>query len=426
MSGTPLTTFFLLVAAAMGTARLLGSVARRLGQPPLIGEIVAGLLASPTLLAPLGVGTLIPAEVRPGLTALADLGLAALMFVIGYELDASALRGRHTSVLGLTAGSILLPLVAGGALAVPMARDYAAGDPTVFVVFVGVALSITAFPVLARVLADRGLTSRPLGTLTLASASLGDLIAWLCLAAVAAWAGSSGQARIVALPGYLLLLHFAVRPLLAALVRRAERRNISGSHLLPVFLVGLMGSCAATEWLGVHFVFGAFAFGAVMPRGRSGGILPQVEQGMSQVGHLLLPLYFFLAGTAVDLSGFGGGDALALAAVVGTAVAAKMAGAYAGARCCGLPHGTALPAAVLMNTRGLTEIVIAAAALDMHIIDRDFYSIMVVMALLTTAMTGPLLNLLGVPAHTGRGHGAAPAGPTWDTAQEPGLAFDKS
>ncbi|MFC5146849.1 cation:proton antiporter [Streptomyces aureoversilis] len=426
MSGTTLTAFFLLVAAAMGAARLLGAVARRLGQPPLVGEIVAGLLASPTLLAPLGAGTLIPAGVRPPLTALADVGLAALMFVIGYELDASSLRGQQRSVLGLTAGSILLPLAGGAALAVPLAGNHAAGDRTVFVVFVGVALSITAFPVLARILADRGLTSKPLGTLTLTSASIGDLIAWLCLAAVAAWAGSSGQWRIVLLPGYLLLLQFAVRPLLAAAVRRAARRDLSGAHLLPVFLVGLMCSCAATEWLGVHFVFGAFALGAVAPRKGPGGLLTQVEQGMGQVGHLLLPLYFFLAGTAVDLSGFGTGDVLALAAVVGTAVVTKVSGAYAGARCSGLPHGTALPAAVLMNTRGLTEIVIAAAALDLHIIDRDFYSIMVVMALVTTAMTGPLLTLLGVPARTGAEDAAAPARPPAGTAGRPGLVLDKS
>ncbi|MFF1342471.1 cation:proton antiporter [Streptomyces sp. NPDC058290] len=396
MTGNTLADFFLTFALVLGAAKVFVTLARRLGQPAVVGEICAGLLASPMILTQAGADAVLPAEVKPLLGALANVGLATFMFIIGYEIDAGFLRSRKKATMGLVAGSVAIPLVAGAALAVPLARTYAPGSHTGFVLFVGVAMSVTAFPVLARILADRGLNRHPVGGLTLAAAAVGDLVAWVCLAGVVAYAGAAGQWRMMLLPVYLGVMFAVIRPLLGAFVERARAREAGAGRIVPALIVGLMLSCAVTEWLGIHFIFGAFAFGAVMPRSTPGDLRIQIMRHMEQVGHVLLPLYFVVAGTKVDLSAFGLTALLTLAAVIAVAVVSKAAGSYAGARLSGLPHATAMPAAVLMNTRGLTEIVIVAVALEMGLINQDFYSMMVVMAVVTTAMTGPLLKLTRV------------------------------
>ncbi|MFF4748214.1 cation:proton antiporter [Streptomyces sp. NPDC001268] len=395
MTGNTVADFFLAVSLALGAARLFGALARRLGQPAVVGEICAGLLASPMVITAAGAEAVLPTEVKPLLGALANIGLATFMFIIGYEIDNGFLRDRRGATLGVAAGSVLVPLVAGFALALPLAATYAPGNHTAFVLFVGVAMSVTAFPVLARILADRGLSRHPVGSLTLAAAAVGDLLAWICLAGVVAYAGAAGQWRMALVPVYLVLMVTVVRPLLSTAVRRARDRDLPAERLIPLLVVGVTLSCAATEWLGIHFIFGAFAFGAVMPRNALGALRSTVIGQMEQIGHVLLPLYFVVAGTKVDLSAFTVAGVLTLLAVIGVAVLSKAGGAYAGARLAGLPHSAALPTAVLMNTRGLTEVVIVAVALEMGLIDQSFYSMMVVMAVVTTAMTGPLLRLFG-------------------------------
>ncbi|WP_066933339.1 cation:proton antiporter [Streptomyces sp. NBRC 110611] len=396
MTGNIVADFFLALSLTLGAARIFGALARRVAQPAVVGEICAGLLVSPMVLTRAGADAVLSAEVTPLLGALANVGLATFMFLIGYEIDGAFLRHRRKATLGVATGAVAVPLAAGVAVAIPLAQAYAPGNRTAFVLFVGVAMSVTAFPVLARILADRGLSRHPVGSLTLAAAAVGDLVAWICLAAVAAYAGAAGQWQLALLPVYLVVLVAGVRPLLATLLERARRRGVAAERLVPALVVGLALSCAVTEWLGVHFIFGAFAFGAVMPRNALDGVRSTIMRHMEQVGQVLLPLYFVLAGTKVDLSAFGVTALLTLVAVIGVAVLSKAGGAYGGARLAGLPHAAALPAAVLMNTRGLTEIVIVAVALDMGLINQDFYSMMVVMAVVTTAMTGPLLKLFGV------------------------------
>ncbi|KAB1989001.1 cation:proton antiporter [Streptomyces triticiradicis] len=396
MTGNAVADFFLSLALALGAARILGALARRVGQPAVVGEICAGVLASPMVLTRAGADTVLPTTVKPLLGALANVGLATFMFLIGYEVDGTFLRHRRKATLGVATGSVVVPLAAGMALAVPLAHTYAPGSHTAFVLFVGVAMSVTAFPVLARILSDRGLSGHPVGALTLAAAAVGDLVAWICLAGVAAYAGAAGQWQLALLPVYLLVMFLVVRPLLAGLVERTRRDGPTTERLVPLLIVGLMLSCGATEWLGIHFIFGAFAFGAAMPRNTTGETRSQIMRHMEQAGHVLLPLYFVVAGTKVDLSAFDVTTLLALTAVIGVAVLSKAGGAYGGARLAGMPRSEALPAAVLMNTRGLTEIVIVAVALEMGLINQDFYSMMVVMAVVTTAMTGPLLKIFRV------------------------------
>ncbi|MET9843922.1 cation:proton antiporter [Streptomyces ossamyceticus] len=395
MPGSTIAHFFLALAVVLGCARLLGSLARRLGQPPVVGEICAGLLVSPMLLSPGQVGAILPTEVIPPLSAVADIGLAAFMFIAGYELDTLLWRRRWKASLGLIAGSIVCPLALGAALAVPLAERHASGDRTAFVLFVALAMSVTALPVLARIIRDRGLSGNPVGSLALGAAAIGDLFAWVSLAGVVAYAGAASTVQVALLPVYLIVMLTVVRPLLGKVVREARKRGSAPAALVPALFVGLLLSCAATELAGVHFIFGAFAFGAVMPRQALGDELSgPVTEAMGQLGRFLLPPYFVLAGMKVDLSDLGASAVLLLVLVLGAAMVSKTGGAYLGARLSGIDHAEALPTAVLMNTRGLTEIVIVAVALDAGIIDQGFYSVMVVMAIVTTAMTGPLLTLI--------------------------------
>jgi Kef-type K+ transport system membrane component KefB len=408
MTGNSVANFFLALSLALGAARLLGGVARRLGQPAVVGEICAGLLASPMVVTTAGAELFLPVEVRPLLGSLANVGLATFMFLVGQEIDGTFLRERKGSAMGVAVGSVAVPLLAGIGLALPLAPHHAPGNDTAFVLFVGVAMSVTAFPVLARILTDRGLSGHPVGNLSLAAAAVGDLFAWICLAGVVTHAGASGQWRVALVPVYLLLMVTVVRPLLTVVVHRAKDSKHAAEQLTAGLVVGLMLSCAVTEWLGVHFVFGAFAFGAVTPRAALGTLRPQITRRMENAGSVLLPLYFVVAGSKVDVADFSIGTLLTLGAVIAVAVVAKVGGSYAGARLSGLPHPTAMPVAVLVNTRGLTEIVIVAVALEMGLISQDFYSIMVVMAVLTTAMTGPLLRIFAVeprPPHFSRHEG---------------------
>ncbi|MEV6976007.1 cation:proton antiporter [Kitasatospora sp. NPDC093806] len=396
--------FLFSVAVLLGVAKLLGALARRVRQPAVVGEIVAGVLCGPLVLPDAVREVLLPKDVAPLLSALASVGLALFMFIVGYELDHTLLRGRTRTALGVAGGSVLVPLLAGCGTALLLADRYAPGSTTGFVLFLGIAMSVTAFPVLARVLADRGLNSTPIGGVALAAAALGDLVAWVALAGVAAFCGTAEQWRVSLLPVYALFLLLVVRPALRRLLRPHGSGATPPAALFPLLTAGLLLSCAATEWLGVHYIFGAFAFGAIMPRAGLDGLREHLIRAAGQPSALLLPLYFVVAGSKMRLDGFGGTAVLTLLALLAVAVLGKAVGVYGGARLGGLPRADALPVAVLMNVRGLTEIVILSVGLELHLIDGTVYSMMVIMALVTTAMAGPLLDALPSPA-------AAPVSP---------------
>ncbi|MBT2401570.1 cation:proton antiporter [Streptomyces sp. ISL-100] len=391
MNGETTVHFFLTLAVLLGVAKLAGAVAIRLGQPAVLGEIVAGIVVGPLVLPDSVRQVLLPPDVTPLLGALAAVGLALFMFVVGYELDHALLRGRKRTTIGVAAGSVLVPLIGGTLVAIPLARHYATGSSTGFVLFMGIAMSITAFPVLARILADRGLNRLPLGGVALSAAAVGDLLAWVALAAVTALCGSAGQWQLALLPVYLVVLIAVVRPRLARLLKSYADGSTPPPSLLPLLAAGLLLSCAVTEWMGVHYIFGAFAFGAAMPRAGLEPLRAWVIRGADQAGALLLPLYFVIAGSKVTMDGFGGTALLALVVLIAVAVLTKAAGVYGGARLAGMPREEALPLSVLMNVRGLTEIVILTVGLELGLIGGDIYSMMVVMAVVTTAMAGPLL-----------------------------------
>jgi Kef-type K+ transport system membrane component KefB len=384
------------LALIMVLARLFGIAAKRIGQPPVIGEIIAGILLGPTLFNGWITSHLFPLPVIPPLTALADIGLLLFMFVVGYEVDLALVRGREKVAGGVALGSILLPLALGIGLGAWLVTRVPTSNHATFILFFGVSMSITAFPVLARILTDRGLHRTRIGGLALAAASVDDQLAWILLAIVVAIASSSnGHAiRLAYAPLYAALLIFVVRPLLRRLADTYQKQGKLTANVLASILVLLLLSGWATDYMGVKFIFGAFIFGILMPRNVPALRLAILDR-LEQVTLLLfLPVFFVIAGLGVNLSKIGLSGLGYLALIMVVAVVGKFGGAYYGARFTGVQRRQAGALAALMNTRGLTELVILTIGLSLGILNTELYSLMVVMAIVTTAMAGPLLRYI--------------------------------
>ncbi|WP_327708347.1 cation:proton antiporter [Streptomyces sp. NBC_00464] len=406
----PVTGLLIAIPTVIVACRGGAALARRVGQPPVVGEIAAGILLGPSLLGwlwPTGQALLIPPESIPYAGALGQLALLVFMFLIGLELDLGVLRGLGRTALVVSQASIALPLLLGAALASGMYATMApeAAGKLPFVLFIAVALSITAFPVLARILTDRGMYHTSLGALAMACAAVNDAMAW-CLLAVVVTITRSGSALdpvvTVALSAFFLVaMLYVIRPALARWTpgtgragRHTPDAERDGLLLLTVF-TGICLSSLATDRIGLHALFGAFVFGLVLPRGS----LP-VERAATRlrtvVVPLLLPLFFAHTGLRTDI-GMLGNDLvpwLWAAAITAVAVLGKWGGSAVAARACGQGWRNALSLGVLMNCRGLTELVILNIGLELGLIGRDLFTMLVLMALVTTALTSPALNRL--------------------------------
>jgi Kef-type K+ transport system membrane component KefB len=383
------------VAFIIILARLLGNLAKLLGQPPVLGEILAGILLGPTFFHGTITKALVPPSLIPPLTALADLGLVLFMFVVGYEVDLRLIRGRERVAAGVSTGSVVLPLVLGAALGVWLAHRNHLPHVSTFALFIGTAMAATAFPVLARILTDRGLHRTRIGGLALASAAIADVLAWCLLAVVVALAGSSAQWKVLLAKPIVALMFAVVRPLLRRLSRFYLQAGRLTPNILATVLAGLLLSSWATNWMGLHFIFGAFLFGIIMPRENVLGMREEILDRLLQVSVLvLLPIYFVVAGLSINLSTIGSSGLVELAAILVVAIVGKLVGAYLGAQFTGVHGRNAGVIATLMNTRGLTELVILGVGLQLHILTKPLYTLMVVMALVTTAMSGPLLKAI--------------------------------
>jgi Kef-type K+ transport system membrane component KefB len=382
------------LALILTAAHLLGALARRLDQPPVIGEILSGILLGPSLFHGAISGTLFPMDVRPALTALAYIGVSVFMFVVGLELDHKLLRNNRSTAIGMSVGSIGLAFGLGTLLALYLWHDHKAPSHLGFILFVGAAMSITAFPVLARILTDRGMQRTELGGLAMAGAAVGDVLAWTLLAAILAYTGSLQSWHILLALPYVPVMLFVVGPLLGKLVAAKFGEGKLTVGLLVVLIVLLLVSGGLTEWFGLHFIFGAFFAGAILPRQGTHQLRATIRDRVGMVsGVLLLPVYFAVAGLNVNLSSVGAKGLGELGLILLVATGGKFIGAYTGSRITGMSPRRSTTLGILMNTRGLTELIILSVGLQLHLLDSSLYSLMVVMALVTTAMTGPLLRL---------------------------------
>jgi Kef-type K+ transport system membrane component KefB len=380
------------VGVVVVSVRAVGWLVAKIGQPRVMGEIIAGILLGPSLLGlvwPEALEFLFPAGVISALKAMANVGLAMFMFLIGMELNFRTLRGQGRRAVAISQASIVLPMVLGAGLALWLYPAHGAGvDRLAFVLFMGAAMSITAFPVLARLLQETGLIRTRTGVLAMTCAAIDDVTAWCLLAVVVAITSSTGvwdAALTIGLAAvYVLVMLRVVAPLLA----RFERVP------LWVVLALVLMSAWTTEQIGIHAIFGGFLAGVVMPKHQPWR--DEVRQRLeAPVTYLLLPVFFVVVGlsTRVDLLTSPALWAVT-ALVITVAIAGKFGGAALAARAVGETWQSATLLGLLMNTRGLTEIVILTVGLELGVISPTVFTIMLLMALVTTLMAAPLLRLI--------------------------------
>lgn len=395
-----------LLALAVVTllARAVGGLFRKLlGQPAVIGEIVAGLLLGPSVLGALSpelYEALLPAGSASYLGLVSKVGVVLFMFLVGLDLDPKLLRGSTHATVVVSHASILAPFLLGAALALWLYPRYSANDVsfTVFSLFLGVSMSVTAFPVLARILVDRGVQKTRLAATALTCAAVDDVSAWTLLAIVAGIASSSFEGAVWTVPlvlAYLAVMLLVIRPLSRPFVRREQAASGPLSHTaFAAVLVALLLSAVATESIGIHALFGSFLLGALLPH--DGRLPEQIRTRLEDVVVVLfLPSFFAFTGMRTEIGLLGGWDDwLACALVVVVATAGKFGGTLVAARAVGLSwrHSSAL--GVLMNTRGLMELIVLNLGLDLGVITPAVFTMMVLMALVTTFATTPVLDLV--------------------------------
>jgi Kef-type K+ transport system membrane component KefB len=392
------------IAAVVIAARGVGLLFRRIGQPQVVGEMAAGILLGPSFLGWVAPGVsarLFPPDSLGFLNSISQVGLLVFMFLVGLELNPRLLRGRGPTAVVTSHASIVVPFVLGALLSLrlyPRLSDRSVGF-TGFALFMGAAMSVTAFPVLARILSERGLMRTRVGTVTLACAAVADVTAWCILAVVVALIGAKGGelppwATVAGAAAYAALMVLVVRRALALLERRFERDGRMTQDMLGAILLVALASAWATEALGVHALFGAFIAGAVMPKGKA--FLHALTEKLEDVTVvLLLPLFFAFTGLRTRIGLVEGAQMWGWCAlVVLVAVVGKFGGSAAAARLTGMSWREAGAIGALMNTRGLMELVILNIGLDIGVISPAVFAMMVMMALATTFMTSPLLELV--------------------------------
>lgn len=384
-------------------ARLVAYLFKKIGQPSVVGEIIAGIILGPSLLGLWFPGTfaaLFPEHSLTNLSILSQVGLVLFMFVIGIELDLSVLSKRAHDAVVVSHASIIIPYALGVGLAYFIYADMA--PPTVpflsFALFMGIAMSITAFPVLARIIQERGMQRTRLGTVALTCAAADDVTAWCILAAVIAivkaGSGMSALFTILASVLYILFMFMVLRPFLKRLGDIYSDRESISKPVVALVLMVLVASAWTTEIIGIHALFGAFVAGMIMPANLNfRKVLINKLEDVSVT--LLLPLFFVFTGLRTQIGLLNEGHLWwTCAAVIGVAVLGKFAGSAIAARFTGNTWRDSLTIGALMNTRGLMELVVLNIGYDLGVLAPEIFAIMVLMALVTTFMTGPALDLI--------------------------------
>lgn len=389
-------------------ARLMGWLFRKLQQPRVVGEMLAGILLGPSLLGRVAPGvsaSLFPPDSLGYLNALSQVGLLLFMFLVGCEIDLKQLSKLGRAAVITSHVSIVVPFILGFLLAIyiyPRLSNESAHF-TGFALFMGAAMSVTAFPVLARILTERNMLRTSVGSVAITCAAVDDVTAWCILAGIIVIVRSSGQdlpiwLMLVGVIAFILIMLFVVRRALQNLSKLYERQGSLTHENIALILLLVLASGWITESLGVHALFGAFLAGVSMPRNHE--LLKELSQKFEAlVVVLLLPLYFAFTGLRSSIFLIAGAEMwFYCAAIILLAITGKLGGSMVSARLNGMPWREAAAVGILMNTRGLVELVILNIGLDLGILSPPLFSMMVVMALVTTLMTTPLLKLV-YPEH---------------------------
>ena len=397
-----LPTLLLQIAVILMVARLAGWLFQRLHQPRVVGEMAAGLILGPSVLGSISPGmaaTLFPVASLGFLNALSQIGIILFMFLVGLELDSRLLRKRGYTALVTSTVSIVVPFLFGGLLAVYLYPRLADSSVTLthFVLFIATALSITAFPVLARILTEHNLLRTQVGMVAISSAAVGDVTAWCILAGIVLLVRAPTDAMplwltLLLVSAYIGAMIFVLRPLLRTLERPSRASGGVTHDTLGILFLVLLVSAFVTERLGVHALFGAFLAGAIMPRAHN-FVAAIVEKIEALAVVLLLPLFFAFTGLRTNLGTLANADLwLWCGLIVAVAVVGKCGGATLAAYGSGMSWREAGAVGALMNARGLIELIVLNIGLDAGIISPTLFTMMVVMALATTLMATPMLE----------------------------------
>lgn len=402
----PLLWLLMQVALILGLAQIMGMLFSRLNQPKVIGEMIAGILLGPSLLGwwKSGWTTLFPPESIQYLNLISQIGVIFFLFLIGLELDPRFLRKRGVSAAGIAISSILTPLALGVGLGIVLIEwtdlfeGQVNGRYLAATLFMGTAMSVTAFPVLARILTERNLHKTPMGAMAIACAAFNDVAAWVILALVIgiAQAGGGGWAPVLyaigRAAGYLLVMFLLVRPLLRRVEAYFDRQGRLSQGVLAFLFLLVVASAAATEAIGIHAMFGAFVLGFIMPKGTR--FVRHLSEKLEDFTvAFLLPIFFAHTGLKTQIGLLNEWSLWGWTfVIIAVACAGKLGGAAVAARIGGMSWRESSAIGILMNTRGLMELVILTIGLQMGLIGDRLFAMMVIMALVTTIITTPLLN----------------------------------
>lgn len=399
----PLSLLLFQIIIIFFVSKLFGALITRIGQPAVVGETIAGIFLGPSVVGwifPDLSHFIFPRESLPNLQFLSQIGLIFFMFLIGVDLDMDKLKNKARSAIVISHASIVFPYFLGVVTAYMLYQEYAPANVSFlsFALFMGIAMSITAFPVLARILKERGITRTPLGAMALTCAAADDVTAWCILAVVIAVvkAGNiTGALLTISLAlVFVLLMIYGVRPWLRKLMHSITEKGDLNTAVVTVAFFVLLACAWLAEIIGIHALFGAFLAGVIMPKNKH---FQELLEGKSEDISVLvlLPLFFAFTGLRTQIGLLTDGHLWVICGgIIFVAVFGKFGGSAVAARITGQPWKDALSIGALMNTRGLMELIVLNIGYDLGILSPQIFAIMVLMALITTMMTNPLLNLI--------------------------------
>ncbi|MDV6169735.1 cation:proton antiporter [Flavobacterium sp. DG1-102-2] len=400
----PLALLLVQIITIIFVARFFGWICRKIGQPTVIGEMIAGIVLGPSLVGtyfPEYSALLFPAASLGNLQFLSQIGLILFMYVVGMELDLTVLKNKAKDAVVISHASIIIPFTLGIILAYFVYQDLAPQGVAFasFGLFMGIAMSITAFPVLARIVQERGLHRTRIGALVITCAAADDITAWCILAAVIAIVKAGSFVSSLYVIGlsiaYVFLMLWVVKPFLKRIGELYSNKDTISKPVIAIFFLTLLISSYTTEIIGIHALFGAFMAGAIMPESmRFRNIFIEKVEDVSQV--MLLPLFFVFTGLRTQIGLLNDAQSWQICGlIIAVAVIGKFAGSTITARFVGQNWRDSFTIGALMNTRGLMELIVLNIGFDLGVLSAEIFSMMVIMALATTFMTGPALDLIG-------------------------------